>query len=125
MKKRTTTTRRAVARTAPRKGKSVTPRRTASPPAVRIIASLHRDAVFPTLRQHMLVDGFDIVIDLKKSRGAFIVDARTGKLYLDFFTFVASSPVGLNHPMMTSPDFLKKLAYVAVNKPSLVRHLHR
>ena len=75
--------------------------------------------MFPTLRQHMLVDGFDIIIDLKKSSGSFIVDARTGKLYLDFFTFVASSPVGLNHPMMTSPEFQKKLAYVAVNKPSL------
>jgi L-lysine 6-transaminase len=118
MKKRTATTRRAVARTAPRKGKGAAPRRTAvsarsSKPLVA------PDAVFPTLRRHMLVDGFDIVIDLKKSRGSFIVDARTGKLYLDFFTFVASSPVGMNHPMLTSADFQKKLAYVAVNKPSL------
>jgi L-lysine 6-transaminase len=118
MKKRTASTRRAVARTAPRKGKGVTTRRTTAPR--RSPASLVApDAVFPTLRQHMLVDGFDIIIDLKRSRGSFIVDARTGKLYLDFFTFVASSPVGLNHPMMTSPDFQKKLAYVAVNKPSL------
>ena len=117
MKKRTTT-RRAVARTAPRKGKGAAPRTAAS--ARRPLKSLVApDAVFPTLRQHMLIDGFDIVIDLKKSRGSFIVDARTGKLYLDFFTFVASSPVGMNHPMMTSPEFLKKLAYVAVNKPSL------
>jgi L-lysine 6-transaminase len=66
----------------------------------------------------MLVDGFEIVIDLKKSKGVTIVDAKDGKRYLDFFTFVSSSPVGLNHPKMTSPEFLKKLAYVAVNKPS-------
>jgi len=66
----------------------------------------------------LLVDGFDIVIDLRKSRGSYIVDAKDGKRYLDFFTFVASSPVGLNHPKMTSSGFLKKLAYVAVNKPS-------
>jgi L-lysine 6-transaminase len=72
----------------------------------------------PTLRKHMLVDGFDIVIDLKRSKGVYIVDAKNGKRYLDFFTFVASSPVGLNHPRMTSPEFLEKLAYVAVNKPS-------
>ncbi len=72
----------------------------------------------PTLRKHMLVDGFDIVIDLKKSKGSYIVDAKDGKSYLDFFTFVASSPVGLNHPTMTTPEFLEKLAYVAVNKPS-------
>lgn len=76
------------------------------------------DRVLPTLAKHMLVDGFDIVIDLKKSQGAFIVDAKDGKRYLDFFTFVASSPIGLNHPKMTTPEFLEKLAYVAVNKPS-------
>ncbi|MBI4536109.1 MAG: L-lysine 6-transaminase, partial [Ignavibacteriae bacterium] len=71
-----------------------------------------------TLRKHMLVDGFEIVIDLKKSHGSFIIDAQDGKRYLDFFTFVASSPLGMNHPKMTTPEFLEKLAYVAVNKPS-------
>ncbi len=74
--------------------------------------------VLPALGKHMLVDGFDIVIDLKRSHGSYIVDARNGKQYLDFFTFVASLPVGFNHPRMTSPDFMEKLAYVAVNKPS-------
>jgi L-lysine 6-transaminase len=74
--------------------------------------------VLSTLKKHLLVDGFEIVIDLRKSRGSYIVDAQDGKRYLDFFTFVASSPIGLNHPKMTSPGFLKKLAYVAVNKPS-------
>lgn len=72
----------------------------------------------PILGKHMLVDGFDIVIDLKHSQGSYIVDARDGRRYLDFFTFVASSPVGMNHPKMTTPEFLEKLAYVAVNKPS-------
>jgi L-lysine 6-transaminase len=76
------------------------------------------DRVLPTLRKHMLIDGFEIVIDLHKSRGSYLVDAKDGKRYLDFFTFVASSPIGLNHPKMMMPDFLKKLAYVAVNKPS-------
>jgi L-lysine 6-transaminase len=66
----------------------------------------------------MLVDGYEIIVDLKKSKGSYIVDAKDGKAYLDFFTFVASSPVGLNHPKMTTPEFLEKLAYVAVNKPS-------
>jgi L-lysine 6-transaminase len=74
--------------------------------------------VFSVLRKHMLVDGFDIIIDLKKSHGSYIVDARTGKQYLDFFTFVASSPLGMNHPRLTEPDFLEKIARVAVNKPS-------
>lgn len=76
------------------------------------------DRVLPTLAKHMLVDGFDIVVDLKNSSGSYIVDAKDGKRYLDFFTFVASSPVGLNHSKLTTPEFLEKLAYVAVNKPS-------
>ena len=38
---------------------------------------------------------------------------ETGKRYLDFFTFVASSPVGLNHPKMTTPEFLERIAAVA------------
>jgi L-lysine 6-transaminase len=67
----------------------------------------------------MLVDGFDIVVDLKKSQGSFIVDAKDGKRYLDFFTFVASHPVGFNHPKMATSEFMAKLGYVAVNKPSL------
>jgi L-lysine 6-transaminase len=74
--------------------------------------------VLPSLSKHMLIDGFDIIIDLKRSHGSYIVDARDGKQYLDFFTFVASLPVGFNHPKVASPEFLEKLAYVAVNKPS-------
>ncbi len=90
------------------------PHRSAGTTGTSVIPKL----VFPTLRKHMLVDGFEIVVDLRKSKGSYIVDAKDGKRYLDFFTFVASSPVGMNHPKMTSPAFRKKLAYVGVNKPS-------
>ncbi len=75
--------------------------------------------VHSTLKKHLLVDGFDLVLDLQKSHGSFIVDAITGKEYLDFFTFVASMPIGLNHPKMKTPEFMERLAYVALNKPSL------
>ena len=85
---------------------------------VRSSTRVPASQALPTLRKHMLVDGFEIIVDLKKSKGVYIVDAKDGKRYLDFFTFVASSPVGLNHPKMTSPEFLERLAYVAVNKPS-------
>jgi len=80
--------------------------------------SLTPDAVFPSLRRHMLIDGFDVVIDFARSKGSSIVDLRTGKSYLDFFTFVASSPIGLNHPKLTTPAFLERLGRIAVNKPS-------
>jgi L-lysine 6-transaminase len=75
--------------------------------------------VLSTLSRHMLVDGFDIVIDLKKSKGTYLVDAKDGKSYLDFFTFVASSPLGMNHPRLVEREFREKLARVALNKPSL------
>ena len=64
----------------------------------------------------MLVDALDLVVDLERSQGSYIVDAKTKKRYLDFFTFVASVPIGLNHPKMTTPEFREKLASVAVNK---------
>ena len=91
-----------------------------SRPVTRAVRTTFTPAAqtLPTLAKHMLVDGFDIVIDLRKSKGSWIVDAKTGKRYLDFFTFVASSPVGLNHPKLTTSSFLEKLARVSVNKPS-------
>ena len=39
---------------------------------------------------HLLVDGFPLVFDLDASQGSWIVDARTGERYLDFFSFFAS-----------------------------------
>jgi L-lysine 6-transaminase len=74
--------------------------------------------VHETLNRHMLADGFDLVVDLKKSRGSWIEDARSGKRYLDFFTFFGSSPIGLNHPKMFEPEFLDTLMHAAINKPS-------
>ncbi len=74
--------------------------------------------VHSTLSKHMLVDGFDLVVDLKRSQGAYLYDSRYNKRYLDFFTFFASGSVGMNHPKLTDPAFLEKLAYVAVNKTS-------
>ncbi|MBC8144940.1 MAG: L-lysine 6-transaminase [bacterium] len=76
------------------------------------------DVVHSTLSQHMLADGFDIVLDLDKSTGAYLYDAITGKRYLDFFTFFASNPVGMNHPKMRTDEFMKTLGRVALHKPS-------
>ncbi len=70
------------------------------------------------MAKYMLVDGFDLIVDLKKSQGSYLFDSRSNKRYLDFFTFFASGSVGMNHPKMTSPEFLETLAYAAVNKPS-------
>ncbi len=70
------------------------------------------------LAKHMLVDMFDFVVDLKRSEGVYIYDLKSNRRFIDFFTFVASMPLGMNHPKMTAPEFVEKLAHVAVNKPT-------
>ena len=80
---------------------------------------MHPDRVHETLRRHLLVDGFDLVLDTRASRGSWLVDARDGSRWLDLFSFFASAPLGLNHPALTEdPEFLAELTEVAVNKPS-------
>ncbi len=80
--------------------------------------SITPSEVHQTLSHHMLADGFDMVIDLKKSQGCRIYDSRHGKKFLDFFSFFGSSALGMNHPKLATPEFMEKLAYVALNKPS-------
>jgi L-lysine 6-transaminase len=67
------------------------------------------------LKKHMLVDGFDVLIDFDKSRGNTIVDARTGRSYLDMFSMVASQPLGLNHPRMLEDEFVRRIGRVAIH----------
>jgi L-lysine 6-transaminase len=85
-------------------------------------STMHRNIppteVHSTLAKHMLVDGFELVVDLERSQGSYIYDSRHNKRYLDFFTFFGSGAVGINHPKMTTPAFLNHLARVAVNKVS-------
>lgn len=72
-----------------------------------------------TLKKYMLVDGFDITVDLEKSSGSFLYDSKHDRKLLDFFTFVASNPLGMNHPKLNNDEFIKEIGKVAINKPSL------
>jgi len=74
--------------------------------------------VHNVLGRHMLADGYDIVMDLKKSKGSWVFDSRRGRNVLDFFTNFASCPIGYNHPKMDSPEFRDRIADAAVNKPA-------
>jgi len=74
--------------------------------------------VHKTLSRYILADGFDLVIDLEKSQGARLIDARYNREFTDMFSFFASNPLGLNHPGMTDREFVEKLGRVAVQKPS-------
>ncbi len=74
--------------------------------------------VHSVLSKYMLADGFNIVLDLENSKGVTIIDEITGDEYHDFFTFFASSPIGLNHPYLNSDEVRNTLGKAAVNKPS-------
>ncbi|MEK6552749.1 MAG: L-lysine 6-transaminase [Bacteroidota bacterium] len=84
----------------------------------KIDSKITAQNVHDVLRKKMLVDGFNFVLDLERSHGLIIVDKKTGDEYLDFFSFFASSPVGLNHPKINTPEFREKLADAAMNKTS-------
>jgi L-lysine 6-transaminase len=80
--------------------------------------SVSPDAVFPILKQNILVDGFHVVIDLEKSHGAYIVDALEGKEYLDCYGFFATLPIGHNHPKMADAGFQRSLLLAALSNPA-------
>ncbi|HTR96963.1 MAG TPA: L-lysine 6-transaminase [Candidatus Acidoferrales bacterium] len=74
--------------------------------------------VHETLQRRMLADGYDIVLDLEKSQGRRLWDSRSGRSYLDLFSFFATLPLGLNHPKMKEPAFLAKLTRAALVNPT-------
>ena len=70
-----------------------------------------------SIAKHQIGDGMSIVVDNNESKGN-IVDRKTGKQYLDFFTCFASMPLGYNHPKMLDPDFKEYIGSHSINKPS-------
>lgn len=82
-------------------------------------AALAPADVREVLARSILADGLDLVLDIGRSHGSYLVDARTGREYLDMFTFFASSALGMNHPGLAGDEaFRAELAAAAVNKPS-------
>ena len=49
--------------------------------------SINPADVRASLAKHMLVDGMEMVFDMKRSQGSYICDARNGRRFLDFFSF--------------------------------------
>jgi L-lysine 6-transaminase len=74
--------------------------------------------VHSVLSRHMLADGYDVVMDLARSKGSWLFDARRGRAVLDFFTNFASCPIGYNHPRLDNPEFRDRIATAAINKPA-------
>ena len=68
------------------------------------------------LGKHILTDGYGPIIDLNKSHGSWLVDARDSREYLDLFSMFASLSVGYNHPYLI--DNKERLMSSAINKPT-------
>jgi L-lysine 6-transaminase len=79
-------------------------------------AAISPELVHDTLANHLLVDGYPLVIDLEASHGSFIVDRLSGREYLDFFSFFASNPIGFNHPRMLEGDVQERLLRAATTR---------
>jgi L-lysine 6-transaminase len=79
---------------------------------------LTADRVHATLGRHILADGYDMVLDVDRSHGRRLWDARRDRAVLDMFSFFATAPVGLNHPKMADPAFREKLLRAALANPT-------
>ena len=69
--------------------------------------------VLETIQQHVLLDGFKIVIDLERSRGSYLYNAVSDKRLIDFYGFFGSMPVGFNHPHFDNPEVRRDLLRAA------------
>lgn len=75
--------------------------------------------VHEILGEHILTDGFDMVVDLEKSHGAYTYDSLHNRQMLDFFTSFATIPIGNNHPkMLGDEEFKERLLEAAISNPA-------
>jgi L-lysine 6-transaminase len=70
-------------------------------------------SVLETIEQHVLLDGFKIVVDLEKSRGSYLYNAVDGRPLIDLYGFFGSMPVGFNHPQFQQPKVQRDLLRAA------------
>ncbi|HEY3382409.1 MAG TPA: L-lysine 6-transaminase [Vicinamibacterales bacterium] len=85
---------------------------------MKSVTTISPALVHETLGQHILADGYDMVLDVDRSKGRRLWDARRGRAVLDMFSFFATAPLGLNHPKMADPVFREKLLRAALANPT-------
>jgi L-lysine 6-transaminase len=54
-----------------------------------------------------------ILLNLEKSEGSYAYDENTGKKYLDFFGMYSSLPLGYNHPVFSSKEYIDDILRVS------------
>ncbi len=74
------------------------------------------DKAMDILRSRILVDGFKIVMNLRKSHDCYLYDELSGDEFLDFYGFFASQPIGYNHPKLVADDFRDAVMPAATTK---------
>lgn len=69
-----------------------------------------QNVVVDRIKKYILADGFNIVIDLKKSRGSWLFNTATERPLLDLgYGQFGSLTVGYNHPDLNDPAFVNKM----------------
>src|SRR2546426_7346386 len=69
--------------------------------------------VLETIEQHVLLDGFKVVVDLDKSRGSYLYNAASDRRLIDLYGFFGSMPVAFNHPYFDRDDVKRDLLRAA------------
>src|SRR5438477_7955221 len=69
--------------------------------------------VLHVLGDHILLDGFKIVLDQEKSRGSYLYDAANGHRLIDLYGFFGSMSIGFNHPYFDQPEVQRDLLRAA------------
>src|SRR5215468_9474761 len=69
--------------------------------------------ILETIEQHVLLDGFKIVVDLDKSRGSYLHNRVGNRHLIDLYGFFGSMPVGFNHPHFEDPQVQRDLLRAA------------
>ena len=72
--------------------------------------------VVPELKKHIIVDGFQMVVDLERSQGSRLFDAAADRYLVDLYGFYASMPIGFNHPYFKDDDVREDILQGALMK---------
>lgn len=81
--------------------------------------SISAKEVLPIIQEHILADGYRMVLDLEKCQDCYIYDSLNNRKVLDLFSYFGTKALGHNHPKMKEDkEFLKNLQIAGIENPS-------
>jgi L-lysine 6-transaminase len=72
--------------------------------------------VLSDLKKHILVDGFEMVVDVSRSDGSRFYDSAGDRSLIDLYSFYASMPIGFNHAYFDQPDVREEMVEASMVK---------